>query len=162
MGLDMYLTAARTRVGYDFFPEAERALYRELVRLANVGECPESPVACVEVRVAYWRKANAVHAWFVRNVQDGVDNCARYEVSREELDELRQLCSKLLQLQEDADSDRATERAKEFLPPQAGFFFGDTAIDDDYWADVRSTVTQLERVLQRAPIGQVFYYQASW
>ena len=25
--------------------------------------------------IAYWRKANAVHAWFVNTVQDGVDGC---------------------------------------------------------------------------------------
>ena len=28
-----------------------------------------------EVCVAYWRKANAIHSWFVENCQDGVDEC---------------------------------------------------------------------------------------
>ena len=25
--------------------------------------------------VGYWRKANAIHGWFVRNVQNGKDDC---------------------------------------------------------------------------------------
>lgn len=33
--------------------------------------------------VGYWRKANAIHAWFVKNVQGGVDNCQSHEVSKE-------------------------------------------------------------------------------
>ena len=26
-------------------------------------------------QIASWRKANAIHKWFVDNVQDGVDDC---------------------------------------------------------------------------------------
>ena len=30
--------------------------------------------------VAYWRKANAIHRWFINNIADGVDNCEPFEV----------------------------------------------------------------------------------
>ena len=32
------------------------------------------------VEVAYWRKANAIHGWFVYNIQDGVDDQNEYYV----------------------------------------------------------------------------------
>ena len=38
--------------------------------------------------LAYWRKANQIHKWFVDNVQEGVDNCGEYYVSHEKLQEL--------------------------------------------------------------------------
>ena len=39
--------------------------------------------------IAYWRKANAIHGWFVRNCADGVDECQPIAVSREALNHLR-------------------------------------------------------------------------
>ena len=38
--------------------------------------------------MGYWRKANAVHNWFVDNVQDGNDGCKHYWVSKEDLQKL--------------------------------------------------------------------------
>lgn len=38
--------------------------------------------------VGYWRKADDLHAWFVGNVQGGVDDCGFYEVSKEQLEQL--------------------------------------------------------------------------
>ena len=43
--------------------------------------------------VAYWRKANAIHRWFVNNVQDGIDECQETIVTRNQLFTLLQICS---------------------------------------------------------------------
>jgi len=40
--------------------------------------------------IGYWRKANAIHGWFVRNCADGVDECQPIAVSRDDLTALRQ------------------------------------------------------------------------
>jgi len=40
--------------------------------------------------IGYWRKANAIHNWFVQNVQKGKDDCRAYSVST---DDLRKLLS---------------------------------------------------------------------
>ena len=45
-----------------------------------------------DTEIIYWRKANAIHKWFVENVQEGVDDCGEYEVTVEQLTELRDLC----------------------------------------------------------------------
>jgi hypothetical protein len=46
--------------------------------------------------VGYWRKANAIHGWFVRELANGVDECQPIHVSRENLVVLRQLCLEAL------------------------------------------------------------------
>jgi cysteine desulfurase len=51
----------------------------------------------VSIVAVYWRKANQIHAWFVQNVQEGVDECERHWVPREKLVELRDLCLDVLE-----------------------------------------------------------------
>ena len=72
--------------------------------------------------VAYWRKANAIHKWFVDNVQSGKDDCDSYEVSREQLVKLLGDCEQV---------KAHNELAEELLPTQSGFFFG--SIEYDKW-----------------------------
>jgi hypothetical protein len=42
--------------------------------------------------VGYWRKANAIHGWFVRELANGVDECQEIPVSKIKLLELQALC----------------------------------------------------------------------
>ncbi len=57
MGLDMYLNARKFTSKDYFRPE----LYNKLVQ-----EAPFAlDTATLEVNVAYWRKSNQIHAWFV-------------------------------------------------------------------------------------------------
>lgn len=69
-------------------------------------------------QIAYWRKANAVHAWLVNTVQDGVDECQlSHPVTREQLVELRDRAKLVLAAQPNADrlinriEQRLVERA---------------------------------------------------
>lgn len=100
---------------------------------------------------AYWRKANATHAWFVRNVQNNEDDCGCYELTQEHLQNLVQLCNKVL------EDENAT-----LLPPQGGFFFGSTDVDDWYWADVKHTIEQVNDVLNKDWSKHRFFYHSSW
>ena len=50
----------------------------------------------VKTNVAYWRKANAIHSWFVNNVQNGKDDCEEYEVSEGQLHELYDICKDII------------------------------------------------------------------
>jgi hypothetical protein len=69
MGLDMYLTASANM------------LDSEGVEIEGL-DAGGMEIAAVEYRAGYWRKANAVHGWFVQHVQGGEDNCRPYEVER--------------------------------------------------------------------------------
>lgn len=143
MGLDMYLNAKR----FIWFGEDELS-----AKVAEVfPELKGKRVKEVIVEALYWRKANAIHKWFVDNCQEGEDDCGNYYVGREQLEELRQLVLEAL----------ATKDAKK-LPPQGGFFFGNTDINDWYWEDLRSTADGLERVLAEFPEQWEFEYHSSW
>ena len=143
MGLDMYLNAKR----YIWSSQEELS--------AKIAEAfPElagKRVKEVTVEAMYWRKANQIHAWFVKNVQGGTDDCGNYEVNREQLEELRQLIIEAL-----ADKDSS------LLPPQAGFFFGNDTVDEYYWEDLRSTEAELVKVLEEFPAASHFEYHSSW
>jgi hypothetical protein len=110
-------------------------------------------MATVTVQVGYWRKENAIHKWFVDNVQDGEDNCAEYFVGREQLEELKELCEKVL-----ADHSLA----EELLPTQEGFFFGSTEFDEWYFTGLRDTVEIVKLCLSPEYENWEFTYQSSW
>jgi len=104
-------------------------------------------------QVAYWRKANAIHGWFVREAQNGVDECQHSLVHREQLQELIDTCSKVL-------LDHSL--AEELLPPERGCFFGTYEYDDWYFTDLENTVTELTAVLADKGEDYEFYYNSSW
>jgi len=113
MGLDMYLTERHSKV---LGPREEEQLKRQkLAEIMNIELDSESLVELEMHReVGYWRKANAIHKWFVNNVQDGEDDCNRYEVSVKQLLQLRDLCEQVVE---------NNNLAMELLPPTQGILF---------------------------------------
>jgi hypothetical protein len=156
MGLDMYLNAKRYMSKY--FNEGDEAkmkliaeVFPELAnRKGRFGDA--SPVKEVSIEAGYWRKANAVHDWFVRNVQEGEDDCGNYPVGREQLGELKELCKQVLE-------DR--ERASELLPTTDGFFFGSTEYDQHYFGDLEQTIRIIDECMT-LPVEWEFEYRSSW
>lgn len=104
--------------------------------------------------VAYWRKANAIHGWIIRN-SGAVDDCTPIHVSKMDIIQLRDDCQKVL--------DEGTEEAvMEYLPPTSGFFFGGTEVDEYYWMDIKDTLTKLNDIIDNSVEDAEFEYQASW
>ena len=130
MGLDMYLNAKKYVTSFKEDGEEPK--------VTGVPETLTLKLKALTYEGMYWRKANAIHAWFVENVQNGVDDCKEYSVSREELEALMNVC---------ADVIANPERAGELLPPQGGFFFGAAEVDDWYWENVKRTYEELRELL---------------
>lgn len=152
MGLDMYLSASRYVSGYDHNKEIELERYTAILAASRLPRCASCPSLTVTAHVAYWRKANAIHGWFVDNVQDGEDKCQKSYVSREQLQKLLDACIH-------AKATKDTEK----LCPREGFFFGSYEIDDNYWYDIDDTITQLTAILADPLLQDCDYeYQASW
>jgi len=143
MGLDMYLSAKR----YIWDKEAEGVE-------VNGVDIP-APLKLKELgcRAAYWRKANQIHGWFVKNVQGGEDNCRPFDVTREDLEALIDVCRKVL-------ANR--KLAAELLPPNEGFFFGGYQYDDYYFNDLQRTADELTALLEAVDDDWSFEYQSSW
>jgi len=188
MGLDMYLQAQKYVSGYSHSSADERAQYDRIIResLGTDYRCDDSPSLTVSVTVAYWRKANQIHRWFVHNCQDGNDDCRDAYVSREQIRALIVLCQEVLDGVESVEGDVSTgtryhpdgkiealtERghiiaqvgiAEAKLPTQSGFFFGNTDYDEFYLRALQHTIKQLEAVLDNPAFeGCSFYYHSSW
>lgn len=111
-------------------------------------------LASVRFQVGYWRKANAIHAWFVKNVQDGTDDCDEYEVESEQLRTLLDTVKTVI-----AD----TSRADELLPNMSGFYFGGQAYDEWYLEQLKETEEILEKVISSSALdGWCLKYRSSW
>ena len=156
MGLDMYLKAKRFLWGMKDHPDHKiatdvSAMFPELTARVRFGN-DEPRVNEIVAEALYWRKANAIHAWFVKNVQNDVDDCGNYYVDRDQLQALRDLCKEVL-----ADQSKASE----LLPSQSGFFFGGVDYDEWYFADLERTVKEIDEVLAW-PADWEFEYLSSW
>jgi hypothetical protein len=183
MGLDMYLSARKYIGGRSHMKDTTE--YQAVVKATGMVPAAESPSLYVSATVGYWRKANAIHAWFVKHTQDGVDDGRNSYVSRKQLEELRTACNEVLDSIETVDgminvgkmiTAAGTEQltapgkvitnkaaAERVLPTQGGFFFGSTDYDEGYIADLRDTVRIIDRVLTDKSLeGCDFEYRASW
>ena len=132
----------------------------------------------------YWRKANAIHSYFINNCADNIDDCNSITVTRKDLEELVNKCKLVLEGSELIDSpvesgktlkdgkwmpiiaDGKTIKdiaaAEDTLPSQGGFFFGSTQYDQWYYDSIESTKDFLEDYLENNPSEEEFKYQASW
>lgn len=83
------------------------------------------------IEVGYWRKANAIHKWFVDNIQDGNDDCKDYKIDIEYIIKLKEVCEQV---------KNNTAHAHKLLPTQGGFFFGSTEYGECYFEDIDLTI----------------------
>lgn len=153
MGLDMYLTR-KTYVKQWSHQKPEEQFEITITKGGKPYDGIDvSNVTNIEEEVGYWRKANQIHRWFVENVQNGVDNCGEYSVSKGELEELRNICTEVF-------NDHS--KAEELLPSAAGFFFGNTDYDEWYYNDVEHTIEIIDKIFSESDGNQDIYYSSSW
>jgi hypothetical protein len=71
MGLDMYLYRREYVSGWDWSDattnQKDLSFYNDILEYTGAQRCVSAPHAQIEVCVAYWRKANAIHGWFVNS-----------------------------------------------------------------------------------------------
>jgi hypothetical protein len=154
MGLDMYLLKKTYVKAWDF----QAAEDKTKVTVKKGGKpfpgIRPSRIMYVIEEVGYWRKFNALHNWFVKNVQDGVDDCGEYYVSKGKLEEL------LMTLEAVNENPKV---AADYLPPRSGFFFGNTDIDNYYKEEVKETIKLVKALIkEHEEFSPSYYYQSSW
>ena len=120
MGLDMYLYRRKKYREND--PE-----YNELVK-DSIKE------------VMYWRKANQIRQWFVKNTgYDGDANCEDHELTKDQLIQLRDDCLEVV---------HDTRLANEVMPISTGFFFGSDKYDTWYFEELKDTAEKLNKIIE--------------
>ena len=164
MGLDMYLEARKYFSKINFRTESDDVLpnYQTIASLfpAGADEFGENTGATIDLTIGYWRKANQIHAWFVRECANGVDECQPTPVRDGKLRELKVIIEFLLDIK---DLPNAPKEIEKLLPTQSGFFFGSTEIDEYYWNDLRRTLDILNKAIELEENEDCsIIYQASW
>ena len=160
MGLDMYLEADLYISDY---PGGQNYLLKEpLETLLLLNGINGRGLKGMTFEVGYWRKANAIHGWFVNNVQNGEDNCQRSYVSKEDLARLRHECVVVLARHQSGKEIDEELAGADLLPPTAGFFFGGTEKDEGYYKDLERTIEIIDKVMSMDGRLFDFYYRASW
>lgn len=115
--------------------------------------------------IGYWRKQSQIHNWFVTNIQNGIDDCHRYNVDWEDLTDLLKVLEEVLET-----------RNKDILPLVDGFFFNVNDDDDSwYWNGIYYTYKLIKTILYNVYIedGECFedetkqwrvsfFYVSSW
>ncbi len=163
MGLDMYLYRETFVGGNHEYRDVQGTVELSY----NTDDNERLPInvdikslVSVTEHLLYWRKANAIHGWFVRNVQGGNDDCKEYVVRRSDLEELWQICNEILNIE---DKEKRDDLAYKLLPPTTGFFFGTYTLDEYYFSDLEKTKTVLGKELESPKTYDISYkYQASW
>ena len=135
--------------------------------------------------IAYWRKANEIHNYFVEYVQHGVDDCGTYDVSKKKLEDLLYKCKEVeriavlekskvvngytfengkeIPMYEDGEVIANAEEVAAILPTQGGFFFGSTDYDKYYMEDIKYTIDILEKILAETDFDtEAVCYHSSW
>lgn len=191
MGLDMYLDRCDRRaygfrnMDIDEVKKNNPSLYNDLKPYIHQRGSEHYHWESLFENVGYWRKANAIHKWFVDNVQNGVDNCEYYEVSKEQLEELLETCvkvrdasnmekglvkngetyqnGKLIPNMVEGEYIVDATVANELLPTQGGFFFGSTDYDQWYMDDIIETIDILTKALETTDFDrEMITYCSSW
>ena len=168
MGLDMYLNRKVYVRNWNHMDDKKKVTVRymgkgeDTYRVHPIFKGRKPEISEVVEEVMYWRKANAIHQWFVNNIQNGHDDCGSYYV---ELDDLKRLLDEVNQVLADPSV------APDILPTTSGFFFGSTEYGDWYMEDMKNTQKALKRILKEhekavaegMPIYDVSYeYSSSW
>lgn len=165
MGLDMYLHAKKLVSGSKWeTDEKVKANFEVLKKMfPELKVSEDSSFFEVSATVGYWRKANAIHNWFVNNCQDGEDDCKEYYVSKERLQELQDLCRKELAIKDVVEPEGGSDEfGFERLEPTSGFFFGETNRDEWYYKDIQKTIDLISNLLMSKDTSISYYYQSSW
>lgn len=186
MGLDMYMEKRSYVKNWEH--ETNKAKKHKVeVKTGGVirKDIDPSKISQVVEDVGYWRKANQIHKWFVKNVQDGKDDCKQYDVSKEHLETLLKLCDEVIANSKlvagkvangytfkDGKKKYNWEKGRvikdpsvavKLLPCESGFFFGSTDYNEWYIDDLKHTKIVIESIFKNDPEFLAnYYYQSSW
>lgn len=153
MGLDSYLYKKNYVQNWDFMSPEKRHEITITKNGEEVKTINKEKIVYIIEELAYWRKFNALHKWFVDNCQEGIDDCRDAYVYKTDL-------QTLLNTLREVSADHS--KASELLPVGNGFFFGSDYYDEYYFENVESTIKTLEEIIENDTDVYEYTYSSSW
>lgn len=151
MGLDM--TLSREIYIGAFYAHNDIEITMVIKKEGNPISINPYKIETITEQLLSWRKANAIHNWFVQHVQDGEDDCKDYEVT---IDDIKQLLKTCKTIKDNPES------AKDLLPTTSGFFFGDTDYNEYYFQEIDKTIIALKNIVKNHCSNYSYRYSSSW
>ena len=135
------------RGDYDEFYFSKLTRTVEIIESLRNEDGHLDPISYILTEVGYWRRTYQIHSWFIHKFQNYYKDCGSYFVSKEQLEELLELCKKVLHNNELAD---------ELLPCSSEDY------DEFYFSELTSTVEIIESLRNEdGHLDGDFYYSAS-
>lgn len=181
MGLDMYMSKKTYVKQWSHNEPKDQFTVTVKKGTKKYNDIKPERVSYVVEEVAYWRKFNALHNWFVQNTQDGEDNCQESYISDEKMQELLDTLKSVKSILDNAPKKKVEvqvgwsngekmmeeidvfdideEVLEDLFPTTSGFFFGGTEYDTYYQENIEETIKIIEGLIEE---GGDFFYQASW
>lgn len=189
MGLDM--TLSKKHYVKNWSHNDKKDQYSVIVKKGGkkFEDIDTKKISNIEEEVMYWRKANAIHKFFVDKAQGGTDDCRDAYIEEDVLEELLSHCEAILASTElvsgtinngygykknevtgEMERYENTQEGKvlkdssvahKLLPTTSGFFFGGTDYDEYYWQDIQETAEMLRKEKAGGWVGD-YYYHSSW
>ena len=114
---------------------------------------PTERIIYVLTEEMYWRNANAIHNWFINNVQNGTDDGGEYYVTQSNLRSLLSLVNKVL---------KNRSKASSILPTSSLLVNScSTEYSTSYYIDLEDTQKILSVILLADKDEGEFTYQAT-
>ena len=154
MGLDMSLYLKKHQYVSRLFNDTDKPMQYpdDIVKFF-----PELGAACEEnnghiitntyYEVGYWRKANHIHGWIIKNVANDVDEGQEILLTEKDCEELLWNCKAVLRANQNKPENEATIIASSLLPRCPGFFFGSQEYDEWYYKEIEDTIKVLQNTL---------------
>lgn len=193
MGLDMYLYAQKYESisSWELDKEERKEKEKEIVKEFYPEDLQKIGLTHIRdnflskqtrYQIGYWRKFNALQAFFENRVESDYELCHGIYVYEDTIKELISTFNKILKDIKTCETEEIqycngwcngektydtkevykSQVAQELLPPGDGFFYGSQEIDEWYVEDIKYSLKLFKKALELMKLGYDIIYEASW
>lgn len=94
-------------------------------------------------KVHYWRKANSIHNWILKEARTSPD----FNAGDNGIEITKDMLIKFVEQAETVLKDRSDETSERLIPSCSGFFFGSTEYDEWYYNDIKDTAEKFKQLI---------------
>lgn len=193
MGLDMYLMAQKyeSKSSWQLDKEERREKEKEIVKDFYPEDLQKIGLTHIKdnflskqtrYQIGYWRKFNALQAFFEKRVESDYELLHGVYVYEETIKELISTFNKILKDIKTCETEEIqyctgwaygektydtkkvykSQVALDLLPPGDGFFYGSQEIDEWYVEDIKYSLKLFKKALKLIELGYDIIYEANW
>lgn len=112
-----------------------------------------------KAEVHYWRKANSIHNWILKETGTPSD----FNAGDNGVELTKDMLIKFVEQAETVLKDKSDETSARLIPSCSGFFFGSTEYDEWYYDDIEDTAEEFKELINTFDFESYkLLYSCSW